>query len=221
MTAWRRSLLAVLSVVGGLLVTAAASADDYSYSLTAADQAAARAVVIHRADLGTATQWKGGLVTPDRSQLQCPHYNPKQSDLVVTGNAEAHWAAGNSISFESSVKIFESEWMVRTDWARSYTSALLPCLRATAAHGIFKGARLVSVQRIRFPPVSTFTEAIRTLVDVSASGKTVRVMVDAVLIGHGRTEIALVTTAAYAARAPVTAAEDRLAVLLASRAPAF
>jgi hypothetical protein len=59
------------------------------------------------------------------------------------------------------------------------------------------------------------------LVDVTASGKTVRVMIDTVVIGRGRTEIGLVTVAPYAARAPVEAAEARLAVLLAKRAPAF
>jgi hypothetical protein len=220
MTGSRRASVSVAIASIALLVVAAAAADNYSFRLTAADQAAARTVVIHRADLGTVVQWKGGLVKPDRSRLQCPHYNPKQSDLVVTGAAEADWTGGG-VHFESSATIFLSEEMLRLDWQRSETAALLPCLRATAAGSLAKTDRLVSVQKIAFPTVATFTDAIRTLVDVTASGKTVRVMIDTVVIGRGRTEIGLVTVAPYVARAPVEAAETRLATLLANRAPAL
>ena len=111
--------------------------------------------------------------------------------------------------------------MLRVDWQRSDTASLLPCLRATAAHSFGRSGRLVSVQRMAFPSVSTFTDAIRILVDVTASGKTVRVMIDTIMIGRGRAEIALTTVAPYGAQAPVEAAENRLAVLLAERAPAF
>ena len=220
MTGGRRASVSVAIASIALLAAAVAAADDYSYRLTAADQAAARTVVIHRSDLGTVVQWKGGFVKPDRSRLQCPHYNPKQSDLVVTGAAEADWTGGG-VHFESSAMIFLSDEMLQLDWRRSETPALLPCLRATAAGSFGKTGRLVSMQRTAFPAVSTFTDAIRTLVDVTASGKTVRVMIDTVVVGRGRTEIGLVTVAPYVARVPVEAAEARLAVLLARRAPAF
>jgi hypothetical protein len=216
----RRTAISAGVAVTALLVAAAAAADTYSFRFTATDQAAARTVVIHRADLGTTAQWKGGLIKPDRSQLRCPHYHPKHSDLVVTGDAAAHWTA-SGVQFDSSATIFETDEMVRVDWQRSDTPALLLCLRAKAAHSLGRNERLVSVQRIPFPAVSTFTDAIRTLVDVTASGNTVRMMIDAVFIGRGRTEVGLVTVAPYAVQAAVQAAEARLAVLMAGRAPAF
>jgi len=219
MSSPRTTALAGAAVVA-LLVAAAAAADTYSYRLTASDQAAARAVVIHRADLGTTAHWKGGPVKPDRSQLRCSHYNPKHADLVVTGDAAADWTA-TGIHFESSATIFETDDMVRTDWQRSDTKGLIPCLREKATHGLDTTARVVSVQRIPFPSLSTYTDAFRILVDVTNSGRTGRVLIDTVLTARGRAEIGLVTVAPYALVEPVQAAEARLAVLMAGRAPAF
>ena len=52
-----------------------------------ADQAAARAVVIRRADLGS-SGWVGGPTKPDLSSgPTCANYHPKVSDLVLTGAA--------------------------------------------------------------------------------------------------------------------------------------
>jgi hypothetical protein len=213
------------SVSGGIIVAvlvaaAAAAADNYALRLTAADQAAARAAVIRRGDLGTTARWKGGAVKPDRSQLQCSNYNPKHSDLVVTGNASAHWSTPG-LELDSSVQIFETDDMVRIDWQRSDTAALLSCLRGKLARTLGAHGRLVSVQRIPFPALSTFTDAFRALIDVPASGGTVRVMADTVFLARARTEIQLSTIAQYANVAAVQAAEARLAVLMADRAPSF
>jgi hypothetical protein len=45
-------------------------------------------------------------------------------------------------------------------------------------------------------------------------------LLDLVLVGRDRTEITLTTVAPYAARAPIKAAEERLARLVVSRIPA-
>ena len=52
-------------------------------------------------------------------------------------------------------------------------------------------------------------------------GRAVRVMIDTVFVGRNRAEIQLSTVAPYALVAQVQAAEARLAVLMAGRAPAF
>lgn len=62
---------------------------------------------------------------------------------------------------------------------------------------------------------ATWTEA--EPVDVKTSTATIPVMVDVVLVGRGRTEITLATTAPLVAQSVVSAAELRLARLLASR----
>src|SRR5260221_11096026 len=107
----RRASVSVAIASLALLAAAAAAADNYPFRLTAADQAAARTVVIHRADLGTAVQWKGGLVKPSRSRVQGPPYNPKKSDLVVTGAAETDWTGGGN-HLQRSAQIFLAEEML-------------------------------------------------------------------------------------------------------------
>jgi hypothetical protein len=49
------------------------------------------------------------------------------------------------------------------------------------------------------------------IIDVPASGTSVRYIYDSALIGSGRAEITLTTFSPYAARAAVFAAEQRLA----------
>ena len=94
----RVGVSAVVCAVLALAVTAGALGDSYTVRYKAADQAAARAVVPRRADLGTTAQWKGGPAKPDLSSLTCPGYRPKQSDLIVTGAAASEWTTPASIS---------------------------------------------------------------------------------------------------------------------------
>jgi len=64
----RRGLIGALLVVAALLAAAAAFAGGHEQiKYNAADQAAARAVTIKRADLTGATGWAGGVVKPDIS----------------------------------------------------------------------------------------------------------------------------------------------------------
>jgi hypothetical protein len=76
----------------------------------------------------------------------------------------------------------------------------------------------VSFDAVTFPKIAQHSAAFRGLVDVATGAKTVRVLVDVVVVGAGRVELTLITTAPYSARAPVQTAEMRLAQLLAARA---
>jgi hypothetical protein len=69
-----------------------------------------------------------------------------------------------------------------------------------------------------FPKLTNLSAAYRGLIDVDTGQRTVRVLVDFVVLGAGRVELTLITTAPYAARAPVKTAETHLAQLLAARA---
>jgi hypothetical protein len=92
-------LLVVVAV--GLAGVGGASADREKVHLTAAGQAAARAVVVRRGDLGTAGQWTGGARKPDLSStMPCAGYQPKQSDLVLIGAAKTVWKS-TGIQFDS------------------------------------------------------------------------------------------------------------------------
>jgi hypothetical protein len=70
------------------------------------------------------------------------------------------------------------------------------------------------------PKVAKLTAAFRELVEVGTgeSAVRVRVLVDVVVVGVGRVELTLITTAPYSAHAAVESAEARLARLMAARA---
>ena len=208
--------------VATLLVLAAGAAaagpGKQKVELNAADQAAARRVVLRRNDLGPG--WTGGRIKPDLSSgVSCPSYHPKVSDLVVTGAAASQFR-GTGIALVNEVEAFRTSAMVDRDWRRSIVPAAVPCLRAKLTQGLGGRARVLSFRRIPFPRVTAHTAAFRGIVAVSALGQTVRVLLDIVLVGKGRTEISLDATAPAATARAVSAAERRLVRKLAARARA-
>ena len=203
-----------------VLAAGAAAADPgkQKVELNAADQAAARRVVLRGSDLGSG--WTGGRIKPDLSSgVSCPSYHPKVSDLVVTGAAASQFR-GTGIALVNEVEVFRTRAMVDKDWRRSIVPAAVPCLRAKLTEGLGGRAKVLSFRRIPFPRVTAHTAAFRGIVAVSALGQTVRVLLDIVLIGKGRTEISLDATAPAATARAVAAAERRLARKLAARARA-
>jgi hypothetical protein len=216
---WRRAGIAGLATLLILVAGAgAAGPGKQKIELNAADQAAARRVVLRASDLGAG--WTGGRVKPDlTSQVSCASYHPKVSDLVVTGAAESQFR-GTGIALANEVEIFRTAAMVDRDWRRSIVPAAVPCLRRTLTKGLGTQAKVLSFGRIPFPKVGTHSAAFRGIVVVSALGQTVRVLLDVVLVGKGRTEISLDATAPAATARVVSAAERRLARRLAARAHA-
>ena len=108
--------------------------------------------------------------------------------------------------------------MVKLDWQRSVLApGLLSCLRSYLAKGAPANAKVRGMQKLAFPRVAQYTAAFRLVLDVTASGTTASMLVDLLLVGRGRTEITLTTVAPYDARAPIKAAEERLARLLVAR----
>jgi len=184
----------------------------------AADQAAARAAVLRKSDLGSGTGWRGGARKPDLSATEsCPNYSPKQSDLVLTGAAETQFSLGTLV-FDSEAQVLETARMVRLDWRRSVLApGVLSCLRSTMSKSTPPGTRVLSIQKLAFPRVAQYTAAFRLVIDVRSSRATVRLLVDVALVGRGRTEIILTTSAPLAARVSVKAAEIRLARILVAR----
>jgi hypothetical protein len=206
------------AAVLALSLVAEAHADKERIHLTPQGQAAARAVVVTRGDLGTSTTWTGGARKPDLSSSSfCSTYRPKQSDLVLNGAARTSWRAPG-LQIESSGQVLATESMVRLDWQRSVGAPqMLPCVREGLSKQLGKGMRLVSVRWARFPKIARYTAAIRAVVGAKTPTGTVRVMTDFVLLGAGRTEILFSLTARLEAQAPVREAEIRLANLLVAR----
>jgi hypothetical protein len=214
----RSAPVALLLAAGAALALAgSAAADKEKIRLTPAGNAAAHAVLVMRTDLGTAAGWAGGSAKPDlTSTLPCS-YQPKQSDLVLIGAAKTVWK-NTGIEFDSEAQVLQTPAMVGLDWQRSVLAPqVVPCLRAGIAKQLGSTGRLVSFRRVGFPRIATYARKYRALVDVNTAAAPVRIMVDVVMVGRGRTEITLTTSASYAASATVSPAELRLAILLVSR----
>lgn len=216
----RAALAAVFAAVAlGLSSGAMASSPGKArVSFTAADVAAARAAVLRRADLGTAGGWTGGARKPDLSTtMSCAGYAPKQSDLVVTGAAEADYHH-TGLELQSQAQVLKTRTMVALDWRRTVASPkAFACVRSMLAKSLPAGQRLVSFAKQPFAKLAPYTAAYRALVDVSASGQHVLVVADIVLVGRSRTELSLSVEAPAAARSSLPAAEQRLAKALLGR----
>jgi hypothetical protein len=186
----------------------------------AVDQAAARAAVLRRVDLGSAG-WVGGATKPDLSStMRCSGYEPRQSDLVLTGAAEADFRR-TGLDVRSVAQVLKTRSMVARDWRRTVVDPrALACLRHTVAAQLRANQRLVSFRKIAFPRLARYAAAYRSLIAVQAQGRSVLVAVDVVVVGRSRTELTLTVAVPAAARASISQAEVRLARLLLARARA-
>jgi hypothetical protein len=205
-----------------LATAAAVSAGDGKEQIrfNAADQAAARAVVIRRADLGS-SGWVGGRTKPDLSAgPSCPNYHPKVSDLVLTGAARTTFQR-SGFEFDSQSGVLKTRRMVALDWRRSVLApGVAPCLRRTIGKGLGSNAKVVSFGKLPFPHLSTYAALFRGIISVQAEGKTVRILTDLVLVGRSRTELTLTIVGPATAKSAISAAERRLARGLITRARA-
>jgi hypothetical protein len=174
----------VCCVVGlGLAVTVPALAKE-KIRLTAADTAAARALVIRRSDLRPRPGWSGGRVKPGFSEPVCPFYHPMGSDLVVTGAAVSAWGRSDR-SLGSTADVLQSKSMAQRDFRRRADVAGLVCAFRSAR------AKRYDAHTIPFPKLTAQTAAYRATYTASDGG---RHALELVLIGSGRTLITVIET---------------------------
>jgi hypothetical protein len=179
----RLFVASVVSLFAAAAAALAAGGPGEKVRFNAADQAAARAVVIRRADL-SAGVWAGGSKKPKLAPVICANYKPKSSDLVLTGAAESDWTGSGRI-VGSDADILQTARMVRLDWQRSVTPAGVAC---TVTHA---GATNVTVARVAFPRMAPYTSDFRASYGVNANGTVVREVFELAAVGTGRTEISV------------------------------
>jgi hypothetical protein len=181
----RALLIGVLALAAcATAVTASAGDGQEQVKLNAADQAAAKATMILRGDLRPAGPWTGRTITPDHTAPSCPNFHPKQSDLVVTGSAEADWTGPGRVVV-GATDVLQRARMVKLDWQRSGSKAAIACSLTRA------GAANVSVTKIAFPKMAPITGAFRAFYDVTSNGVTVHLVTELAAVGHGRTELSV------------------------------
>jgi hypothetical protein len=208
--------VACVAALGLVFVQAALGVEKQPVRYNAADQAAAKAVTVKAADLGPG--WKGGAKKPDLTpDADCP---TKRSDLVLTGAAKSEFKAqGAMISSESNV--LQTPGMVAAEWRRSFgSSTYTACARKVVANTGEANVKFVSFKKVAFPKLAQFSTRYRMIADYGEAGSTVRVLVDVVILGQGRTEISLIVSTPYADRAAADVVERRLAQVLLGRVTA-
>jgi hypothetical protein len=218
------TLMVALALLAGLVTAVAAGAgrgERPKIRYNAADQAAAKATVVRRADLGTGV-WKGGTTKPDLSPAPtCANYHPKQSDLVLTGAAETTWTSGAQVYLDSETQVLRSARMVLLDWQRTFkVPGALQCFRRVLGKALGSQAKLVLFKQVSFPHIARYAARFRLILDEKAGGRRLRYVGDVVVVGRNRSEITLTTIAPVAKQAAVAATSLRLAHALLGRARA-
>jgi hypothetical protein len=182
-----KSLVAVALLA--LLLATAALADEPTVRISAAGQAKARAALLRRTDFPMG--WKGGPTRPQKLRgPSCPGFDPKESDLVVTGHASAvfdNQRAPVQVSLDT--QVLETVADVRTDFARTIQPPLVACLE----HQLRKDPSVISakVEKLEFPTIGTVTAAYRATLVVRVEGKPAKFVSDVIFVGHGRMEYSL------------------------------
>jgi hypothetical protein len=174
----------VLALVGA----ATAGADNPTVRIDPADQAKADAALLKLKDFGPG--WTGGPRKPEKlAAPKCPGFNPKESDLTVTGHAEARYTFPGQVGFDQDVQVLKSGHAVATDFGRVIGPKLAHCL----AYQLKSSQHVVSasVTRLRFPRIGDDTAAYRATVVVKVAGHKIKLVRDYVFLGKGRVEFSL------------------------------
>lgn len=181
------ALLALL--FAALVFEATALADNPTIRINSGDQAWASASLLRPKDFPLG--WRGGETKPVKlNGTGCPNFDPKASDLVITGHANASFAnarLGAQVSLDS--QVLRSAADVRTDFSRTMQPGLADCL----AWQLKKGPNItgVKVERLDFPKVGALVAAYRGIITVKSRGSTAKVVSDFIFIGNGRLEYSL------------------------------
>jgi hypothetical protein len=207
-----KSFLAAALV--GLASTSVALADAPTVQITSADQAKARAALLRPSDLGAG--WTGGPIqTTQLSPPNCPGFDPKESDLVVTGHADARYRT-SGVELDQDVQVMSDAAAVQTDFSRSIRPQLAKCLAFQL--GKLQNVVGVQVKRLAFPPLGSVSAVYRAEVDVRTPKGHGTLISDYVFFGQGRTEYEFTVIAPGAARDELAQFEFTLAQILLHRA---
>jgi len=204
----KRLAAALLVLTLALTGVSLGARGDPKKKITPADQARARAMLIHKADMGPA--FTSTPASSGNDDFYCAALD--ESDLTLTGEAE-------SPSFTSTVEFVSSHayvYRTRADadasWRRGTSARGQECLR-DGLRGELQGTsvRLVSFRKLTFPKFAQRSVLYRVVADQQG----VRIYLDLVALQHSRAQIAIVYGSGLSP--PPAAEERRLAKVTAAR----
>jgi hypothetical protein len=141
----RRPLAALLALCLAIPAAALAADTDPKKRITLADQAKARSILLKRTDF--VAGWKRTPASPD-SDFICPGFNPDESDLTLTGEAEADFErSGSGVGVYS----YSEVWASKTDALKSWTRSDKPAAARCLGYAVRKGAESEGAQ-VRIVP---------------------------------------------------------------------
>ena len=120
--------------------------------------------MLKRADL--AAGWKKVPAAPE-SDLACPGFNPDESDLTLTGEAESDFEHAQAVLFVGSgSEVFATKDDAVKSWTRSDKPATARCLGYFFKQGQTNKStkvRIVSAGRMAFPKLAPRTTAFKVV----------------------------------------------------------
>jgi hypothetical protein len=213
-----------ISVAGVLLALActsaafAARADNPTVRINAADQTKADAAVLRLKDFG-GLGWTGGSRKPSKlTAPSCPGFDPKESDLVVTGHAAARFTnTRGALVVDQDTQVLETSAAVQKDFARSLKPELPGCLayqlKASGQGQIVS----VSVRPLALRRLGEVSAAYRATIVLTVQGHKVKFVSDYVFFGQGRYEYSLFVQAPVVLGDELVPFETEMAQILVRR----
>ena len=168
----------------------AKSADKLKVQLTPAGEAKARVAVVRRGDLGP-TAWTGGVGEQGGGRddgLQCPGYEPTQSDLVRVGAAGSVWKSDSNVTVVGESSVLRTPAMALLAWKRAFRpeAAFVRCARHRWSADSTSTALPLSYKRLQFPGIAARIRGYRIKTQYrNDAGKTAPAVLDAVFIERG------------------------------------
>jgi len=216
----RRALVTAAAATVALGLVGAALGDplDPKVKIVPRDQAAARAVLLTRADLGPA--WKGGATAnPSLKAPVCPSLRPDYSKLTVTGHTESRFDNGNGgFQVVADVEVWRTLAQARKHMAALLQPALAKCIRYSVAKSVgTTNVTLLPVQRQKIAKLADTTVHYRAPIGVKSGNQTFTILYDVLMLRKGRTEIYLNVVAPSTDEQQVTSFATRVARQLAER----
>ena len=205
----------VAATLFALVFPVSALADSPTVRIKKADQATAVSALLHQSDFGAG--WRGGPTTPSKlTAPSCPGFNPKESDLVVNGHAEAKFALQQSgVEFDQDVQVLVNAAAVQKDFVRTVKPQLAGCL----AYQLRKASNVTraTVTKIQFPAVGTVSAAYRATIVVHGPKGPGKFLSDYVFFGEGRLEYAFNVVAPVGAGDQLVRFESAMAQIVLRR----
>jgi hypothetical protein len=206
------TLLALLLIPAAAL---AGKADSPAFKLDAGDQAWAQQALLRLTDFGFG--WRGGMIKSTKpTGPACPGFDPKETDLVVTGHANANFEnarVGVQISLDS--QVLDTTDGVRADFARTIKPPLPACLAYQLKQDPHVTA--ATVQPLDFPKVGSISAAYRATITIKTGPKPVKFLSDFLFVANGRLEYSLNVIAPLRYRPQLVPFEADMARMLVKR----